>query len=124
MGEADERLPAGPRGEQGETGERGQRGLSRVQGRAVAVLFLIGALAAVGNLFWTGHEVRAQTAARHRQGQMLEAKLCTTLGSLAALKPPTGDPAANPSRAFDQKLTFTLKELAPDLGCKGGTDAG
>ena len=45
MSEADERLPAGP------------RGLSRLQGRAVVVLFLISALVGTGDLYWTAHEV-------------------------------------------------------------------
>ena len=54
-GEADERLPVGPRGEQGEQGNRGERGLSRVQGRAVVALFLIGVLiGSVGNLVLDG----------------------------------------------------------------------
>jgi hypothetical protein len=118
---ADERFPVGPRGAKGDQGERG---LSKLQGRAIVVLFLIAAGSGVGNLFWTAHETGAATAAQHReqvaqqrQGAMVEQKLCTTLGKLAVLKPPPGNPSANPSRAFDQELHSTLAQLGPDIGC-------
>ena len=124
-GEADEGLPAGPRGAQGEQGAQGERGLSRVQGRAIVVLFLIGGLIGVGNLFWTAHEVRAAGTAQHqeqaaqqRQGAVLEAKLCTTLDRLAALKPPAGNPASNPARAYAQQEHAVLAQLGPDVGCR------
>jgi hypothetical protein len=124
--EARERFPVGPRGAKG---DRGERGLSMLQGRAIVILFLIGALAGVANLFWTAHEVRAATtaqqqqaaaeqAAQKQQGALLELKLCATLGKLAALKPPPGNPVANPARAFDQALHDTLAQLGPDVGCK------
>jgi hypothetical protein len=118
---ADERFPVGPRGAKGDQGERG---LSKLQGRAIVVLFLIAAGSGVGNLFWTAHEVhsaaaaqRQEQAAQQRAGVVTEQKLCTTLGKLAVLKPPPGSPSANPSRAFDQELHTTLSQLGPDLGC-------
>jgi hypothetical protein len=124
VSEADERLPSGPRGEQGKTGERGERGLSRVQGRAVVILFLICAAGIVICLLWTAHEVNAaaaqqrqQQASQRAQGAALQHKLCITLGRLAALKPPAGSPAANPARAFDQQQQAVLAELGPDVGC-------
>jgi hypothetical protein len=127
VAEDGERFPAGPRGkqgEQGEQGERGERGLSRVQGRAVVVLFLITVLSSASGWFWQAHETRQATAAQHReqaaqqrQGQLLEQKLCTTLNRLAALKPPQGDPAQNPARAFDQEQHAVLAQLGPDVGC-------
>ena len=117
--EADERFPVGPRGAQGERG-----GLSRLQGRAIVVLFLIAALCGVGNLFWTAHEVGSASSAQHaeqvaqqRAGAVVELKLCTTLRRLAALKPPPGNPDTNPSRAYDQEQHATLAQLGPDLGC-------
>jgi hypothetical protein len=117
-----ERFPAGPRGAKG---ERGERGLSRVQGRAIVVLFLIGAAGGIGNLFWTAHEVhvaqaaqQAEEAVQRQQGALLEQKLCSTLGKLAALKPPPGNPETNPARAFDQALHSTLAQLSPDVGCR------
>jgi hypothetical protein len=120
--EANERFPAGPRGAKG---DRGDRGLSRLQGRAIVVLFLIAALSGVGNLFWTAHEVHASTtaqrqeqAAQQRAGVVIEQKLCTTLGRLAVLKPPPGSPLTNPSRAYDQELHAALAQLSPDLGCR------
>ena len=111
---------------EGEQGARGERGLSRLQGRAVVVLFLIGGLIGVGNLFWTAHEVHAYQAGQHqeqaaqqRQGAVLEAKLCTSLDRLASLKPPAGNPASNPARAFDQEQQAVLAQLGPDVGCGG-----
>jgi hypothetical protein len=56
--------------------------------------------------------------AQQRQGQQLEAKICTTLNRLAALKPPGGSPADNPSRAFEQQQHAVLAQLGPDVGCK------
>jgi hypothetical protein len=124
VSEADKRFPVGPRGRQGAQGERGPRGLSRLQGRAIVVLFLIGAAGGIGNLFWTAHEVHAAQAAQtaeqsvqKQQGAVLERQLCSTLGKLAALKPPPGNPATNPSREFDQDMHSTLAQLGPDLGC-------
>lgn len=58
--------------------------------------------------------VRAQQA---RQGQVVELKLCTTLGRLASLKPPPGSAADNPSRAYLQDEHATLAQLGPDVGC-------
>ena len=60
-----------------------------------------------------------EQAAQQRQGAVLEAKLCTSLARLAALKPPAGNPAANPARAFDQEQQAVLAQLGPDVGCGG-----
>jgi uncharacterized protein HemX len=65
-----------------------------------------------------------QEAVQRAQGAAIERKLCTSLEPLAALttlKPPAGNPADNPSRAFEQQLVVKLAPLAqlgPDLGCK------
>lgn len=120
-----ERFPVGP---QGAKGERGERGLSWLQTRSIIILFIIAAGLAVFGIFWINHAVNAATAAAQRQaaaeqaaqrqqGAVLELKLCSTLGKLAALKPPSGNPATNPARAFDQSLHSTLAQLGPDLGC-------
>jgi type II secretory pathway pseudopilin PulG len=58
-----------------------------------------------------------QQAAQQAQGRVLEQRLCTTLNRLAALNPPPGNPASNPSRAFEDELHQTLSQLGPDLGC-------
>ena len=60
----------------------------------------------------------AEQDAQRRQGQVLEQKLCTSLGRLAALHPPPGLPADNPSRAYLQQEHAVLAELGPDVGCK------
>ena len=90
------------------------------------VIILIGAvlLAIALNAGYTtwavGLERLSQQAAQQAQrqaGREVERKICRTLAALAALRPPPGNPAANPSRAFDQRLHATLSQLAPDLGC-------
>jgi len=118
--EADERFPVGPRGAPGERG-----GLSRLQGRAIVVLFLIAVLLGVGNLFWTAHETNRATSAQHaeqaaqqRAGELIEQKLCTTFGKLSAEKPPPGNPLTNPARAYDQGQHAILAQVAPDIGCR------
>jgi hypothetical protein len=127
MSEDGGRIPAGPRGQQGERGERGERGLSRLQGRAVVVLFLLAVFPGAAGWFWWVHQADVNAAAQRqeqlsqqRQGELLEDKLCTTFGKLASLKPPAGNPATNPSRAFDQNQHALLVQLGPDLGCKQG----
>ena len=62
---------------------------------------------------------RREQAAQARQARMVEQKLCTTLGKLAALDPPAGNPSSNPSRAYEDNLHATLAQLGPDLGCAG-----
>ena len=124
-GEADERFPVGPQGAKGEQGAQGERGLSRLQGRAIVVLFLIGALGGTVNLFWTARTVHAyqaaqsqEQAAQQRQGALVEQRLCTTLGRLAANKPPAGNAASNPSRAWEQQQHTILAQLGGDVGCR------
>jgi hypothetical protein len=101
-----ERLARGPRGEQG---ERGERGLSRLQGRAVVVLFGIAAAAGIGNLFWTSHTVGTE-----------QSKWCALIVTLdqanaAAKKPAPGTTAA----AFAAEI----RQLRQDLGCASAAAA-
>jgi len=74
-------------------------------------------LLALNFVFTAEYENHAQSAAR-QQGALIERRLCATLDELAALRPPAGNPAANPSRAFDDELHATLDGLGPDLGCR------
>ena len=111
------RGPQGNQGNRGAPGQRGQRGLSLVQGRAVVFLFVLSVLLSASSWFWIAHEVNSTAAAQQQAGQLVERKLCATLGKLAVLKPPPGNPAANPSRAYEQELHATLDQLGPDLGC-------
>ena len=120
MSEGDERLavpgPRGPQGNQGNRGAHGASGLSRPVRRALVFLFALAVLLAAFGLFWINHAVHDSQAAQRIQGQAVERKLCTTFGTLAALKPPTGNPRTNPSRAFDDDLHTTLDQLGTDLG--------
>jgi len=93
---------------------------------AVVVLFalnlMVGStayLAAVSYFHSAQVVQQREQAAQRRQGAVLEQRLCTTLGRLAALKPPRGDPASNPSRAFEDEQHAVLAQLGPDVGCKG-----
>ena len=121
--------PRGAQGNQGNRGEQGASGLSRTIRRALVFLFALPVVLAGANLLWTAHEVNASQAAIHaahvrgqaaekRAGDELEAKLCITFSRLSALKPPAGNPATNPSRAYLQGQHAQLVELGTDLGCK------
>ena len=143
-GERDERMvvqgPRGPQGNQGnqgnpghpgnrgEQGMRGPAGLSRPGRRALVFLFTLSVALGGLNLLWTAHEVHASQSAvqaayvseqqaRQQAGAVIEQKLCSTFGMLAALKPPAGNPAANPSRAYEDNLHTALDQLGTDLGC-------
>lgn len=85
---------------------------------AVGALLALTLAMGAGNLWASWDEVHASQAAQQRQGRVVEQKLCTTFGKLAANKPPPGNPAANPSRAYDQNNHAILDELGTDLGCK------
>lgn len=65
------------------------------------------------------HLAAAAQAAQRREGALIEQKLCTTFGRLAARKPPGGSPDANPSRAYLQWQHDVLAEIGPDIGCPG-----
>ena len=81
---------------------------------ALATLTLI--MTGVAILFSVSYYQREQ-AAQRAQGAALEHKLCTSLDRLAALKPPAGSVADNPSRAYEQQQHAILAQLGPDVGC-------
>ena len=122
-----ERFPVGPQGAKGASRAQPawERGLSRLQGRAVVVLFLLAVLPGAVGWFWWVHQARATAAAQHqeqvaqqRAAAAIEAKICTGFAELAALKPPPGNPATNPSRAFDDREHTVLVGIGPDVGCR------
>ena len=125
------RGPRGAQGNQGNRGEQGAAGLSSPVRRALVFMFALAVLLGALDLFWTAHEVHASQAAvqaaqvreqamQRSQGQAIGRKLCATLGALAALEPPPGNPKTNPSRAYLQAQHDTLAQLGVDLDCKRG----
>lgn len=117
--------PQGPQGNQGKQGEQGRTGLSISVRRGLVFLVALCLLLSGANFLWSarqqhGYEasLQASHAAHQRADQLMIDKLCLTFGRLGALTPPAGNPATNPSRAYDQELHMTLVQLGVDLGCK------
>lgn len=67
---------------------------------------------------FTAHYVNSSQASQQRTGQVIEAKLCTTLDGLRSLQPPPGNPRTNPSRQYLQGLHAKLSQIGSDLGCR------
>jgi hypothetical protein len=84
---------------------------------AMTILIFLLIMVGIGNLMATYNAVDNFKQSQVRQGQVTQQKLCQTFAKLGALKPPSGDPRNNPSRAFDQNLHGTLVELGNDVGC-------
>lgn len=135
----------GPRGPKGATGEAG-KGLTKREKWFASIMLVLLVIGVAGCLLsqylqqrsYEQGQAAAATASEQRQAAaaaaakksqeaqsaLFLAKLCSSLKpleSLAGLKPPVGDPATNPSRAFEQQLVLKLAPLAqlgPDVGCK------
>ena len=134
MSEQEKRLAVqGPRGPKGEKGAAGLSGSVR---RSLVILFAIAVLLGGLGLFWAARDQDANAASQRREqasqlaaqrreeaeqqraSALLNARLCLTFQKLTALKPPAGNPAANPARAYLQAQHDTLAQLGTDLGCK------
>lgn len=112
-----ERMQGLARGAKGDKGEQGERGLPKVQRRALVYLFAVAAGLAAVALFAVFHSQAADRAAQQRQGQVLEQELCATFRKAAALVPPAGNPAKNPSRAYLQGEHLVWTGVLADLKC-------
>ena len=98
--------------------------ISKGARRAGAGLLTLVLIVGGGNLWATyalNNSTKAgeqrQAAAQIRQGRLIEHKLCTGFGKLAALKPPAGANKANPSRLFDKRQHAILVGLGADIRC-------
>ena len=110
-------LAKGDKGDRGERGPAGRRGLPVIQGRAVVVLFLISVAISAFAVWWVSYEVSRNNAEQRREGQVFEQKLCATFRPAAALVPPAGNPARNPSRAYLQGEHLVWTGVLADLKC-------
>ena len=94
--------------------------------RALAILVALMLITCAANLVTSRVQFDDYTASQAREqaqqraaGVVVERKLCQTLGAVASLQPPPGNPKTNPSRAYDDQLHARLGKLGPDLGCAG-----
>ena len=115
-------LAKGAKGDEGEPGRQGAQGepgpsLPRRQRRSIVWLFLFTVVLAVLNLVANQVQVHEDKVAQQRQGAIVELKLCTAFRGLYELKPPAGNAAANPSRAFEQGLHVKLDQVGAAIGC-------
>jgi hypothetical protein len=83
----------------------------------IGFLILLVVLGA-GNLLSGYLQYRHFTQVQKQAGEIVEQRLCATLVSLAALKPPAGNGTDNPSRLYEQKLQAKLAELSTDIECQ------
>ena len=87
---------------------------------AVGALLALTLIMGAGNLWASWDEVHSSQAAQQRQGQAVEAKLCSTFGGLAALKPPAGDPRRNPRGHMSNLCMPRSSNSAPTWGAGSG----
>lgn len=90
---------------------------SRRAPRAFVAISLVNFLLTAGGYLFISHSASTERARQEQQSRVLERKLCTTFGELASLRPPAGNPAANPSRAYLQEEHDRLVQLGADVGC-------
>lgn len=83
----------------------------------IATFALVLALAIGGAYLASWHSAQQQQQRERQQGLLVTEKICRTLDAIATLKPPAGDAATNPSRAYEQQFHVVIDQLRPDLGC-------
>lgn len=103
---------------------RAREWLRRHSNVLIILLIYFGGLGA--SLGWSDHNQAAQQAnfrheqaAQRRQGEAIERKLCADLSTMAAIPPPSGSAAANPSRAYEDAEHRAWAGLETGIGCKG-----
>ena len=94
----------GPKGERGPRGKEGK--LPAATRRAIIYLFIVSFLLAGAALVLS---IRQVSKSDHQW--------CATLDLLYPEKPPAGNAAANPSRAYLQDLHARFADLRSSLGC-------
>jgi hypothetical protein len=112
--------PPGPRGQKGEQGERGKSRLPAGVARAIVYLFALNLILIALCLVGLARYEDDSQAAQRRAGEVIEQKICTDVGSMARIPAPSGDPATNPSRAYEQAEQRTWRGLFRGLDCRSG----
>lgn len=100
------------------------RGMARVVVVILVLVLVMGAAALISSYWENQHyekqlsaQIASQQSSQDANRKLILDKLCSTLTGLAEIKAPAGDPATNPSRAFEQAQQKKLAELSSDLGC-------
>jgi hypothetical protein len=113
--------PRGPRGEQGKPGSKGERGvegaLPQRARRSLVIRDCVIIVLLLLNFVFTARYVNSTQAGQRRAGLLTEQKICTDVGSMAQIPAPAGNPATNPSRAYEQAEQRTWRGLFRGLDC-------
>lgn len=85
----------------------------------IAAVFIVNAAFTV---LWTAaieHQLNAVSQQERQQGEKELQKLCADIGTMAAIPPPAGAPAANPSRGYEQAEHRAWLGLTEAIQCPG-----
>lgn len=105
----------GATGGQGDKGDRGEQGMSHRVRYGIVVLFVLAAIISVTGLAVGIKGIRLADQANARVSH--HNALCHAFADLAAVPPPAGNPASNPSRAYEQDQHAIFLQLHQQLGC-------
>lgn len=90
----------------------------------ISILLALMVVVGIGNLWSTRNSVSqfkqqfAQQQSQQRASSQQEvARICGSFHKIAILRPPPGNPATNPARAYDQQLHAALASVYNDLEC-------
>jgi hypothetical protein len=109
---------AGGPGHKHHEGAAFRRGFTRRERWFLGLMLVFTVILSAGALISQQIQQNSFQDSQRAQGAAEQAKLCSVLLPLAALKAPSGTAADNPSRLYEQQQEAKLSELAPAVGCK------